>query len=484
MGICQSVGGQTTMQSLFEPLKKLCLAEKVAIDNTVFRLHYKATVILFILFTGMLTAKQYFGDPIDCFVQGIPASIVNTYCWVHGTYTLRTFDHIKVRDLTDREKLYFARMGHNGIAHPGIGTSDPTKNQKMYHVFYQWVGFIIFLQAVLFYLPRHLWKYLEDGRLKFCSKDMKEMELDDRKREKHVERLLKIYQKYKGKNNDYAAKFFLCEIINLMNVIFQIFCTNKFIGGKFLDYGSRILEYVQNFDNGLPDPMDDVFPKMTKCQFNRHGPGGDIINHDALCLLPLNIVNEKIYLVMWLWLIVLAVWSGLAVLYRMACIIFPQMRTFMLTNYSSKWSIAANVCREGMYGDWFLLRQLSKNVDREIFSEFLKLLEKTDLEGGQCMKRRHTVVDVQSIPFVGGWLRPGGLYPDPNLDKINKGFTKEKNDSGFETEETDCDSFTLVQPNVPSLAVVPPVLPSSLTVPPGFENNFAEKNQTIENKQD
>ena len=90
-------------------------------------------------------------------------------------------------------------------------------------------------------------------------------------------RLLKIYQKYKGKNNDYAAKFFLCEIINLMNVIFQIFCTNKFIGGKFLDYGSRILEFVQNFDNGLPDPMDDVFPKMTKCQFNRHGPGGDII---------------------------------------------------------------------------------------------------------------------------------------------------------------------------------------------------------------
>ena len=64
------------MQSLFEPLKKLCLAEKVAIDNTVFRLHCKATVILFILFTGMLTAKQYFGDPIDCFVQGIPGNIL------------------------------------------------------------------------------------------------------------------------------------------------------------------------------------------------------------------------------------------------------------------------------------------------------------------------------------------------------------------------------------------------------------------------
>ena len=53
-------------------------------------------------------------------------------------------------------------------------------------------------------------------------------------------RLLKIYQKYKGHNNDYAAKFFLCEHINLMNVIFQIFCTNKFVGGISLtmDLGS------------------------------------------------------------------------------------------------------------------------------------------------------------------------------------------------------------------------------------------------------
>ena len=28
------------------------------------------------------------------------------------------------------------------------------------------------------------------------------------------------------------------------------------------------------------------------------------------------------------------------------------------------------------YGDWFMLRQLSKNVDRETFNEFLKQLSK------------------------------------------------------------------------------------------------------------
>jgi len=425
-------------------------------------------------FAGMLTAKQYFGDPIDCFVQGIPSSIVNTYCWVHGTYTLRTFDNFKGRDLTGAEKHYFAKMGHNGIAHPGIGTSNPNMNRKMYHVFYQWVGFIIFFQAILFYLPRHLWKWMEDGRIKFCSKDVKEIELNDEKRKDRVDRLLKIYKRYQGKNNNYAAKFFLCEIINLVNV-FQIFCTNKFIGGKFLDYGSRIFEYTQLFDENLPDPMDDVFPKMTKCQFNRHGPGGDIINHDALCLLPLNIVNEKIYLVMWVWMILLSVASALAVLYRMACILFPQVRTFMLINPSSKWTHASNVVHAGMYGDWFLLRQLYKNMDHEIFNEFVQRLDKKsmDWDDGPDMKRRHTVVDVKSLPFVGGWLKPGpGLpYPQAKGDEVNKGYTKEKNDSGFETE-TDCDSFTTLPTGVAPVASENPPLPSSLLAHPGFDNNF------------
>ena len=40
------------------------------------------SVMLFIMFSAMLTAKQYFGDPTDCFVQGVLSGIVDTYCWV------------------------------------------------------------------------------------------------------------------------------------------------------------------------------------------------------------------------------------------------------------------------------------------------------------------------------------------------------------------------------------------------------------------
>ena len=37
-----------------------------------------------------------------------------------------------------------------------------------------------------------------------------------------------------------------------------------------------------------------VFPRMTKCTFHKFGTSGNIEKHDALCILPLNIVNEKV----------------------------------------------------------------------------------------------------------------------------------------------------------------------------------------------
>ena len=91
----------------------------------------------------------------------------------------------------------------------------------------------------------------------------------------YMSRLIKCYLKFKHKNNMYAIKFFLCEIINMLNVFIQFYYINVCLGGRFLDYGAQLLNFYNNIEMGI-DPMVEVFPKVTKCQFNRHGPGGDI----------------------------------------------------------------------------------------------------------------------------------------------------------------------------------------------------------------
>ncbi len=51
---------------LFGSVKRLIKLDQVCIDNNVFRLHYKATVIFLVAFSLLVTSNQYFGDPIDC----------------------------------------------------------------------------------------------------------------------------------------------------------------------------------------------------------------------------------------------------------------------------------------------------------------------------------------------------------------------------------------------------------------------------------
>ena len=40
------------------------------------------------------------------------------------------------------------------------------------------------------------------------------------------------------------------------------------------------------------DPMSRIFPRVTKCTFNKFGPSGSVQRRDAMCVLPVNIINE------------------------------------------------------------------------------------------------------------------------------------------------------------------------------------------------
>ena len=49
---------------------------------------------------------------------------------------------------------------------------------------------------------------------------------------------------------------------------------------------------------------------MAKCSFHKFGPSGTTERHDGLCVLPLNIINEKIYIFLWFWFILLG-WNSI-----------------------------------------------------------------------------------------------------------------------------------------------------------------------------
>lgn len=106
-----------------------------------------------------------------------------------------------------------------------------------------------------------------------------------------------------------------------------------------------------------------------------------IISHSliiALCVLPLNIINEKIYIALWFWFIFIAIMSGLSLIYRCTLLISPQVRlqTLRLRSRMVNFHTLRYVFDKCDIGDWFLLLQLARNIDPLTYKELIETIEK------------------------------------------------------------------------------------------------------------
>merc|ERR1712037_383299 len=168
-------------------------------------------------------------------------------------------------------------VGKQGVdvPHPGISPqADLADGQEVkYHKWYQWVAFFLFIQVLFFYIPRYLWKASENGKVAMLVGNLQDPLLDAGKKEGQIN-----------------------EIFNFINCICQIYFIDFFLGGEFASYGMDVLNYTGLEHEDRPDPMAAVFPKVTKCTFHKYGPSGTVEKKDGLCVLPVNIINEKTFI--------------------------------------------------------------------------------------------------------------------------------------------------------------------------------------------
>ncbi|XP_032666521.1 innexin inx2 [Odontomachus brunneus] len=345
------------MFDVFGSVKGLLKLDSVCIDNNVFRLHYKATVITLVAFSLLVTSRQYIGDPIDCIVDDIPLHVMDTYCWIYSTFTIPDRTGIVGRDMVQ----------------PGVVSHVEGKDEVKYHKYYQWVCFTLFFQAILFYIPRYLWKNWEGGRIKMLVLDLNCPVISEDCKSDRRKLLVDYITTNLHMQNFYAYRFFLCEVLNFINVFGQIYFMDFFLDGEFTTYGSDVVRFTEMEPEDRIDPMAKVFPKVTKCTFHKYGPSGTVQKFDGLCVLPLNIVNEKIYVFLWFWFIILAILSALSLAYRMAVIISPKLRYVLLRARSrlspqDQMKIISDKCQ---IGDWFVLYQLGKNMDPLVYKQLI-----------------------------------------------------------------------------------------------------------------
>ena len=336
------------------------------------KLHYRVSVVALLGCSILTTCLEWVGNgkKIACVMEGaedswvIPKDVINTYCYVLTTFTL--------------PKHYNSMIGVEA-AHPGVGNYNPKEDDVKHKAYYQWVPFVLFLQAIMFYTPHMLYKAWEGGKVKNIIAGLNQLILDKRERAGKEKVLANYIVESKNTHNYWAVKMLLVDFLNLANVIGNIYFVDAFLGGEFSTFGLEVLSLLEADPEKRIDPMATVFPRVTKCSFFKYGPSGTVQTHDSICVLPVNIVNEKIYVFLWFWFLVLAAVTAVSMLYHVLHLITPaftkmHVKARCLHKYDDK---IESMSKHFQVGDWKLMHILSKNMEPLVFTEFVKELSRT-----------------------------------------------------------------------------------------------------------
>ena len=163
---------------------------------------------------------------------------------------------------------------------------------KSYHAWYKWVTLTLVAQALLFYLPHYIWKSAEGGRIGLMIQGMDEKTLvePESKEDKRCDPVQYFVRKL-GSHNSYVAKYLACEVLNFINVLFQIVFMNIFLNGKFKLFGFEVLQMaaLATLPPGEENPLTSTFPRYTKCTFDKNfGLTGETNIKDAYCYVSVN----------------------------------------------------------------------------------------------------------------------------------------------------------------------------------------------------
>ncbi|GIY16822.1 innexin shaking-B [Caerostris extrusa] len=282
------------------------------------------------------------------------------------------------------------------IPHPGIDSSqNPTRFR--YYRYYQWVYFIFFLQAFMFYIPEWLWKIWEGQKIDNLVSSFEDVLLNETERRRKMDTIIRYLTKTWKMHYWYAMKYIFCEFLSLANVVGQMYLLDKFFDGRFKTFGIRVVQFSRTqkqfttYSNTTLsskwDPKIMLFPRVTKCIFRRYGKTSNIETYDALCIMTLNIISEKLFIFLWFWLVILAALSSINLLLNLILVVIPIFRTYALRLrlHHINFTKLHALIRQGNYGDFFfLLDLLSLNVDNILFTELVREIS-NELPGKQIV---------------------------------------------------------------------------------------------------
>lgn len=187
-------------------------------------------------------------------------------------------------------------------------------------------------------------------------------------------------------HREYALNYLVAEMLAISAVVFNMLLTKWIIRDFWHVYFNAVASFLQgDFDKFNRDAAY-LFPIQAKCNYTEFGPSGSSQLVDALCILPQNVILDKIFVFLYIWYILMLVSSMLNLIYLLVMFLFGMLRIYSVGHMLER-TVTIRECKEisgnGDYGLWFTLRIFHRNLVPNQFQNLCKelhLLTKSEFQ--------------------------------------------------------------------------------------------------------
>ena len=107
----------------------------------------------------------------------------------------------------------------------------------------------------------------------------------------------------KLKGSYLVIAYLLCKLAYLSNAVGQLYLLDVFLGTDYHFYGIDVMRRLLDGDDWTESVR---FPRVTLCNFDVRRQT-KVHTHIVQCALPINLFNEKLFIFIWFWFVMLAI---------------------------------------------------------------------------------------------------------------------------------------------------------------------------------
>ncbi|KAL3118913.1 hypothetical protein niasHT_004844 [Heterodera trifolii] len=349
------------------------VVKQQALADSVDWLNYYCSSILLAFFALAISAKQYFGQAINCWVpnefKGSWEKYAEDYCFVANSYYV-PFDMEVPSDLSKRVDQI---------------------------TYYRWVPVVLAIQALLFWLPNWLWNMLHKqtaiNARSVVQEAGKSRALIGAERDKEIEALagyisdsVSVFSEPYGRRPcglNATLIYLAIKMLYVLNSFGQLIALNHFLGGQ---YYSWAYETFLSVLRGEEWRESAVFPRVIMCDFAVRLLANPQ-RHTIQCVIMMNMINEKLYFFLYFWFLFVGTVTLINFFYYLAMLMMPALRTsFVMRNINKHQQKMRGLGRaeihqfvqyrlrpDGILLLHFLRQHIGGRVTYELLNELLRL---------------------------------------------------------------------------------------------------------------